>query len=202
MLNSRQSDGDLLNPPHRLKIELLRWENHRRITEWTPAILRARWWHKRSDHQWSATAYNLNLLGLLNKVSHHHGCCFDTSPLSLNSCRAPPVRHHIHRRTRQHIRGPNQHRNPIGQWTDECPLCSSFLPFGWSTANVSNIIGKLVAVFSPVYRDRRRAKNRYVLFISLIARLLGICPPVDTTTPNGCSRSRISITRSKDNSSK
>ena len=73
---------------------------------------------------------------------------------------------------------------------------------GWSTPMRSSIAENLsrssaLSIYlACVPRRRTPMRSR------LIARLLGICPPVDTMTPMGHSSSMTSITRSKVSSSK
>ena len=78
----------------------------------------------------------------------------------------------------------------------------SALHSGWSTPMRSSMAENLSrsSALSMLRADVPRMFTRCAS--RRRARLFGICPPVDTMTPCGFSKSRISITRSKVSSSK
>ena len=78
----------------------------------------------------------------------------------------------------------------------------SALHSGWSTPMRSSIAENLSRSSALSMLFAEVPKILICCASRRSAKLFGICPPVDTMTPCGFSKSRISITRSKVNSSK
>ena len=73
---------------------------------------------------------------------------------------------------------------------------------GWSIPNSSNISENLWRFSASSILKGEVPKILIDWSYNFIAKLFGIWPPVEIIVPLGCSKSKISITRSKDNSSK
>ena len=78
----------------------------------------------------------------------------------------------------------------------------SALHFGWSMPSWSSMAENLPRFSARSIDTGDVPRIGTAWRKSFMARLLGICPPTETTTPRGHSRSMTSRTRSKDSSSK
>ena len=150
-----------LNPAHRLRLEVLRRQNQRRVARVHARILDVLRHIVHDQLAVLGDRIHLNLLRTL-KVLGDHDRVLAVDGRSLRQVVRQVLGrvHHVHRRARQHIRRAHQHRVAKARARAVCVLeARELLPHRLVDAELVEHARELVAVFGHVDHLGRRAKH-------------------------------------------
>ena len=186
----RHFAGDLLDPPHRFDVHFLRPENHRRVARERRRIRRARRSRRSTFRRFRHRVVSISLACSMNSVIPTGYCFRHVGRQGQKSVpSSSQFRHDVHRGAGEHVARRISTGKPTSSTGNgRCRHRGQFPPSRLVDADPVEHRRK-VAVFGVVDVFGRVPRIGTCSFCNRRARLFGICPPVETITPLGVSRS-------------